>query len=319
MRLFEHEDFEQIVTQAQGHFGIDGLSEQLIEKDYYVTEVLRVVAQALPDKAIFKGGTSLSKGWDLIQRFSEDVDLFVDPKRFEPPLGKNGINRELKVLRDKVAEHPGLTLSGGQASGGFGRSDYFDYRQRFGGVAAVKAAVLLEAGTASGREPVVEVPIESYVARFLREREIDLGADDQSAFPMRTMHFRRTFVEKMFAIHAKVEIFKADPGRPIRTYGRHYYDLFRLLRQEEVQTMLRSEEYSAIKADYREVSLASFPRDYHEPQGMSFAQSDALFPPADLRRAIEGDYDAQCANLCYGGYPPFSEVVGAFEAVRGLL
>ena len=57
---------------------------------------------------------------------------------------------------------------------------------------------------------------------------------------MRLLHFRRTFVEKMFAIHAKVEAFK-NAGQPIGGYARHYYDLFCLAQRPEVLAMLRSD------------------------------------------------------------------------------
>ena len=67
MRLFEHPDFEQAVIRAAEHFRPRGLRGSLIEKDYFVTEALRIIAQAAGDKVIFKGGTSLSKGWNLIR------------------------------------------------------------------------------------------------------------------------------------------------------------------------------------------------------------------------------------------------------------
>ena len=76
VRLFEHADFDQVILQAAEHFQ---LRPGIIEKDYYVTEVLRIIAATAGDKIIFKGGTSLSKGWNLIQRFSEDIDIFLDP------------------------------------------------------------------------------------------------------------------------------------------------------------------------------------------------------------------------------------------------
>lgn len=57
---------------------------------------------------------------------------------------------------------------------------------------------------------------------------------------------RRTFVEKLFAIHGKVELFKRE-GRLVGPCARHYYDLFELARQPEVRDMLRSDEYAAIK------------------------------------------------------------------------
>jgi predicted nucleotidyltransferase component of viral defense system len=90
MKLFEHPDFEQAILQAAEHFRAQGLRPAIIEKDYYVTEALRIIAAKAPEKLIFKGGTILSKGWNLIQRFSEDIDIFLDPLAFQPQLGKNG-------------------------------------------------------------------------------------------------------------------------------------------------------------------------------------------------------------------------------------
>ena len=79
MMLFQHADFEQAMLRAAEHFRDRGLRPAIIEKDYYVTEALRIIAITAPDKIIFKGGTSLAKGWNLIQRFSEDIDIFLDP------------------------------------------------------------------------------------------------------------------------------------------------------------------------------------------------------------------------------------------------
>jgi predicted nucleotidyltransferase component of viral defense system len=83
MKLFEHPDFEQAILRATEHFHNRGLRAAIIEKDYYVTEALRLIATKAPDKIIFKGGTSLAKGWNLIQRFSEDIDVFLDPLAFK--------------------------------------------------------------------------------------------------------------------------------------------------------------------------------------------------------------------------------------------
>src|SRR5690349_13473825 len=96
MKLFQHGEFQQAILQTAEHFRARGLRPAIIEKDYYVTETLRIVAAA-GEKVIFKGGTSLAKGWNLIQRFSEDIDIFLDPAAFDPALGKRGIDRELKV------------------------------------------------------------------------------------------------------------------------------------------------------------------------------------------------------------------------------
>ena len=62
MKLFEHPDFEQAVLRATEHFRDRGLRPAIIEKDYYVTEALRIMAANDGEKTIFKGGTSLSEG-----------------------------------------------------------------------------------------------------------------------------------------------------------------------------------------------------------------------------------------------------------------
>lgn len=320
MRLFEHQDFEQLVLRAVEHYRSKGLRPAIVEKDYHVTEALRIVAETAADKVIFKGGTSLLKGWGLIKRFSEDIDIFLDPIAFQPPLGKRGIDRELKRLRDAVGSHPALTFveNESQTIGGFGRSDRFAYRQRFGGVGEVANRVLLETGTASGREPTTVVELRSYLGQFLQEANVSLGCTDEQGFTMRLLHFRRTFVEKMFAIHGKVELWKRD-GQPIGGYARHYYDLFQLARQPEVIAMLKSQEYAAIKADYDCISRANFARSYFHPANMSFAHSDALFPPTDLAASLGDEYETQCRMLCYGSYPGWEEVLERFRELRSVL
>lgn len=147
---------------------------------------------------------------------------------------------------------------------------------------------------------------------------MSLGAEDEVSFPMRLLHFRRTFVEKMFAIHGKVEILKRD-GRLLGTYARHYYDLFQLAEQEAVIVMLNSDEYAAIKTDYDTISRTHFERSYFRPDEMSFANSDALFPPADLAKRISAEYEGQCKLLCYGPYPSWQEIQERLQALRELL
>src|SRR5258707_1384329 len=151
MKLFENADFDQAILRAAEHFKPQRLRPAMIEKDYYVTEILRIVADA-GDRVVFKGGTSLLKGWDLIARFSEDIDIFLDPLAFDPHLGRNGINRELKKLRDAVAVHPGLTFlpKGSETIGGVGRDDRFTFTQRFCGGGGVGDTVVIEACTPRG-------------------------------------------------------------------------------------------------------------------------------------------------------------------------
>lgn len=181
------------------------VSEQFVEKDYYVTEILRIVAESLGDKAMFKGGTSLSKGWGLINRFSEDIDLFVNREKFDPPPGTHKMDKMLKELSEAIAQHPALTwLDEGMTIGGFGREDYFQYDSRFDELPGIRPAVRFEPGVQSGTFPTEAVPITSMVGQYLLEQGRSDMADDLRGFEMTLLHFRRTFVEKLFALHGKV-------------------------------------------------------------------------------------------------------------------
>jgi hypothetical protein len=100
------------------------------------------------------------------------------------------------------------------------------------------------------------------------------------------------------------------------TYARHYYDLFHLAAQPEVQAMLMAEEYREIKTDYDRISRAHFARNYFHPEDMRFAASDALFPPPELAAVISPAYEAQCAMLCYGPAPSWDEVYARFIELR---
>lgn len=316
MKLHEHEDFGQAILQAEQHFAERGIRAALIEKDYFVTEALRVIAQVGGDGVIFKGGTSLSKGWDLIHRFSEDIDLFLDAEG----LGKKSIDKRLKGLRDAIAQGVPLEFLPEQSRtfGGLGRNDRFGYEQRFGGPGEVAGSILLESGVASGREPTETVELRSLLGQFLGETGVTLGAEDEGPFEMRLLHFRRTFVEKLFAIHKKVELYKRE-GVPIGPHARHYYDLYQLAGRGEVIAMLGSPEYGEIREDYERISRAYFPKHYFCPEGRSFANSDAIFPDAELAAVIRPEFERQCRTLCYGDYPSWDEVMKRFGAIRALL
>jgi len=162
------------------------------------------------------------------------------------------------------------------------------------------------------------VQLHSYLGQFLAETSATLGAEDETSFSMRLLHFRRTFVEKMFAIHGKVELLKRDK-QPLGPYPRHYYDLFQLSSRQEVIAMLKSEEYAAIKTDYDRISREYFEKSYFYPADMRFANSDALFPPDELSAQIAAAYEEQCRLLCYGPHPSWPEVQSRFLEMREFL
>jgi hypothetical protein len=221
VKLHEHPDFAAFLTAAAAE---RDLSEQFVEKDYWITEVLRVIAATLPGRAIFKGGTSLSKGWGLLDRFSEDIDLFVDPT-VEPALAKRAIDRTLKQLSADVTAIGGLDPVEVRSIKGFGRIDTFRYVSNYPQLAGFPPTVRLEPGVQSGRHPTADVQLTSIVAALIVTRGAaeEVATDGLDPFTMTLLHFRRTFIEKLFAIHGKVERLKLD-GHPLGRDARHYAD-----------------------------------------------------------------------------------------------
>ncbi len=318
MRLHEDNDFAAFVTAAAAE---NDLSEQFVEKDYWITQILGVIARTLPERAIFKGGTSLSKGWGLLDRFSEDIDLFVSPT-VEPALTGRAIDRTLKQLKADVAALGGLEFLADESTtiGGRGRIDVFRYESRYPPIAGFPTTVRLEPGVQSGEQPTETVPIASIVGDLLQARGAvaDLAVEGLDPFPMTLLHFRRTFVEKLFAIHGKIERLKQD-GNPLGRGARHYADIHVLAGQPEVLAMLRSEEYELIRADYDEKSRLFFLAGHRPPEGLRFTGSDALFPSDELRAQIEPDYEFECQRLFFRPHPPFEAVLERLQSIRDLL
>ena len=98
-----HKDFADLLRATADS---RGLPIWIVEKDYYVTRALRALRDKIGDHFLFKGGTSLSKGWDLIERFSEDIDLLFD-------IDSGGANNAMPASRrpkESSWATPGFTL-----------------------------------------------------------------------------------------------------------------------------------------------------------------------------------------------------------------
>nr|WP_255512976.1 MULTISPECIES: nucleotidyl transferase AbiEii/AbiGii toxin family protein [unclassified Tychonema] len=270
------------------------------------------------NRVIFKGGTSLSKGWKLIKRFSEDIDIFLNPDVSPQQIwGEKKIDTALKTIESKVEEHPNLQLSqGGISKKGKSRSSYYTYDQQFPGLSN---RILLEIGIRSGKEPIESVHLSSFLSDFLREKGYTLDAEDESTFSMMLLHFKRTFVEKLFAIHGKVKEYQQQIDQSIDKHARHYYDLYQLAQRDEIKQLLESPDFISIKQDCDQLSKTYFKSKEFSPTNLIFANSEALFPTGDLRKAISKAYTEQCQILCYGSYPSWEEVEECFSSIRSKL
>lgn len=329
LRLFEHDRFADLLRDAGQHFAEVFLQEdrpgtaianevaRFVEKDYYLTEMLRLLRSAEGDAVILKGGTSLMKGWRLIGRFSEDVDLFFDPAAVRPPLGAKAMRTKLRSAFELVSGNLPLArrAAPAYAKRGIARTEYMHYQSVLGGIRLISPEICLAAGIGSGREPIARVSIRSLLAEYLDEARLGIASVDCDDFVMHLLHYRRTFVEKLFAIHAAVEG-RVGSGEPIGPLARHYYDLAVLSGQLEVEEMLRGPEYRDIVRDCLEIDRKYYGRPKRDADAWSFRDSAALFPDGRLSASLRHDYESQCAALCFGSYPSWKEVLARFELLR---
>jgi predicted nucleotidyltransferase component of viral defense system len=273
-------DFNDLVQAAAQDIG---LPADAIEKDYYVVRALRTLQDNLGGRFLFKGGTSLSKGWGLIDRFSEDIDLLFRRQHEGKPVGTNEMDRLLKQAQSLIEKTPGFTLKEKRSSKGLSRASWFIYPRQYKSVAPIGDTVLLEMGCRGGTHPSQHRTIRAFVTFFLETRGQTGLARDLTTFDMECLDVTRTFVEKLFAACAA---FAKD-----RAIGRtrHYYDLYKLAGLPEVNAFLGSATYADVFNDVRQFSEEHWPGSVYPPE-LNTAQCEALAPGADGLAELTRNY-----------------------------
>lgn len=311
--LFQTDYFRDIINAAAVDNSIK--NPGIVEKDYFVTEALRIIHHEFSSIVIFKGGTSLSKGWNLINRFSEDIDLYVEPA------GSDVETQErFQQIADCVSTLPGFTgRSGRKDTGHTSWTEEFTYQSKVPTLGGIRPVILLEAGIQSAAQPVEVRNLTSMIAHSLNARGAVCTTVDRDDFPMRLLHYRRTFVEKLFTLHSRVER-SLRQNRDLGRDARHYYDLAMLINQQETLIMLAAQEYANICKEYRTLTATFYPGQVKLlPAGMNLYDSRALFPDDGLRGKLMAAYNREAGTLCYGPYPDFDDVLKAFTDIRGFL
>jgi Nucleotidyl transferase AbiEii toxin, Type IV TA system len=306
-----------------------GTTPQNVEKDFWVCWTLDALFNGLPDgpRLLFKGGTSLSKGFGLIRRFSEDIDVTV----FRDDLGEAHSVDELQKLSGKKREK---ALSAIREA-----CEAYIGGPLFKNLAAVVAATAERTGIAGGRLLIERdrdlqtllvrypsaTPVDGYVDKMVR---IESGAksaldpnsqrsvqpylsQDVSQFDLivpnvTIVDAERTFWDKIVILHGLRRWF--DTKGSLRQDGhrvsRHYYDIHQLLGTD---LGLRAVEDRALGAD----CVAHARIFFHRPAfDLASAQTPtfALTPEGHMYTALARDYDAM-RGMIFGSPPTFAAVI----------
>lgn len=270
------EDKQRVLQQASARLG---LPPQAIEKDLWVTTILQIVF-TLPfaDKLIFKGGTSLSKVWHQIERFSEDIDLAVDRSLFdmEGDLTKKQIKKLRKesslfvkevfcpALQEGIEKYGLSSLCSVEPQqDGEGDNTYPEPRKIFVGYQSawgepmeyLSPIVMLEIGARSLLEPNEQTHIQSMVEDLFPSIQTTL-VDSQVA----TASASKTFLEKAFLLH---ELFSVERrGDIAERKSRHLYDLLRMMDKDFAQDAISDDELWESIRHHREIFTSVRGMDY---------------------------------------------------------
>ena len=298
-----------------------GMTEQIVEKDFWVCWVLKQLFESpLKNRIIFKGGTSLSKVYGLIERFSEDIDLILNWT--DNPLGnpmeemsrnkRRKFNEELlawgnKCIQDEI--YPVVqSFCEGICTAVLEMGKTGDaiisirYPQSFRTDSYLRPEIRLEIGALAAWDPHQSATIKPYAAeqypRLFLEPEITVQVTSAA----------RTFWEKATILHAEAGRPESSSFRP--RYSRHYYDMVMLARDPAV----KSAAFADLSLLSRVVEFKQ--RFYAGSAWLAYEQampgSFRLLPPDYFKEALRIDY-TNMRNMIYGEYPSFEQILAELE------
>jgi predicted nucleotidyltransferase component of viral defense system len=304
-----------------------GLDAASVEKDFWVCWTLRELftAPGIGDHLTFKGGTSLSKAWKLIQRFSEDIDLIVDKEILgfggDAAPDKAPSNKQRKARLEGLMDacrvwvqetlQPALASRVQSALGenGWklevdpdmpdGQCLLFHYPTVFppSASAYIRPVVKIELGARSDDWPHVNKSIQPYVTEHFST------LDPEPSCIVRVLAAERTFWEKACLLHE--ETFRPTNKPRKHRMARHYYDLWCLLRAGIGDKALEETALFQRVAEHRELFFRFSWVDYTTHKHGSFR----LAPPPEHLADWKSDYSAMLGPMFFGDTPSFDEII----------
>lgn len=288
---------------------VDTIADQLdisataVEKDYWVSQVLRALSTDFAGDFIFKGGTSLSKAYRLVERFSEDIDILVLPRQ----RGRATTDKLMKAMATTTAAAIGGTaMPFGGAEAGRHRSYNISYPTERASTAVIQTSVLLEMGIRGGESPNEQVPINSLIGDALVAADTDIaGYGDLAPFGVAVLHPGRTLLEKLFIIQNETERILALDTPPNPRIGRHFYDVYQLLNDAGVRSLLQQrEKVDQILDEIALVTGTHFStQQATKSDANGFADSQAFDTSSTTSRTFETAYATTMPELYYGDNP----------------
>ena len=222
----DKEAFAELIIGAANELAIP---TNVIEKDYYVTITLKALAEKTKD-LVFKGGTSLTKCYQLLDRFSEDIDI-----TFKEHLGEARRKKLKYNILKPIADELGLVIRNYDSIESDKNLNHYDfyYESVVGDrvINAIPPYVKLETSLMSYAFPTEERELGNYILDALGAEEEELIATyDLGTFPMRVQSLNRTLIDKVFAV---CDYYLQDKAH---RNARHLYDIYKLTEHVEMNS-----------------------------------------------------------------------------------
>jgi predicted nucleotidyltransferase component of viral defense system len=305
--------FSDTLRAASQHLGIKLV---FVEKDYWITLVLsRLAASNYVDETVFKGGTSLSKGHILIERFSEDVDLAIINNG-----SKSG--NEIKTIIRKVekaitADLEEVPTEGTTSKGSRFRKSVFEYDTIEKGNTGNK--LIVEINSFANPFPYQKLWIKSMVSDFLAQTENEkyIIENNLQPFEVNVLSKEQTLLEKLASLIRFS--FDEDPIASISGKIRHFYDLYFLMNHPACSAFVASDQFRIQLDNLLQHDKSMF----DEPSGWqskSIGESPLITDFESIWKAIKGQYKTELSALAYQtNIPDEAGIESVFIGLRNKL
>lgn len=292
-----------------------------VEKDWWVVQTLSILFETEIGKhMVFKGGTSLSKAWGLIERFSEDIDLAVDRRfyGFEGDLQKKQRTNLRKKAKTYITESLYPELDSRFKERGLEvklelekitSSDqdpliiHVNYPYLIESTGYQKPDVKIELGCRSLIEPFTVRPISS-----LLDENYPEASFSEPPIHIPTVDPERTLLEKIFLLHEEFQ--RSDEKIRVDRMSRHLYDIYKLAASPFAEKVLANREL------YSEIVLHR--QSFTKLGGVDYALHNPAtinpIPPAELIGVWASDYKTMQEQMIYADSPSFDSMIEAIES-----
>lgn len=286
-----------------------------VEKDYWVTYALfTIFNNDIGKDTVFKGGTALSKCYNLIERFSEDIDLVVLRREGETDSKLKSKLKKISTVVETIL--PEVTIEGITHKMGMNRKTAHSYNKEFkGDYGQVRDVIILESTWLGYYEPYTTKKIVSFVGQMMLDyKQSDIAKENGLLpFDLLVLEPIRTICEKIMSLVRFS--YGENPIDDLRKKIRHTYDLNQLLKQEEFISFFYSKYFDDMLLKVANDDVASFRNNnkwlnFHPNEALIFKNLEAVWN--EIKSIYSGDFK----NLVYGELPKEEAVLETLKIIQ---